>query len=119
MELKINGRIKVINDLQTWDSGFSKREFVITTQEQYPQDVKFEAIKDKAAILDTLNIGEDVEVSFNVRGNEYNGKYYVNLQAWKIQKETAGSTTAAAPTPTAPDTNLEPISSGEEDDLPF
>ena len=70
MELKVQGRIKLIYDTQTWDSGFSKREFVVTTQEQYPQDIKFEAIKDKTAVLDQYNAGDDVEVSFNVRGNE-------------------------------------------------
>ena len=116
MELKLAGRIKVINELQTWDSGFSKREFVVTTQEQYPQDVKFEAVKDKAAALETFNVGDNVDVAFNVRGNEYNGKYYVNLQAWKINKVDAGAP-AAAPVPQAPDTAL--AGADEEDDLPF
>jgi len=86
MELKLEGKIKLINQTQTWDSGFSKREFVITTIEQYPQDVKFEAVKDKATALDFFNVGDNVDVSFNVRGNEFNGKYYVSLQAWKISK---------------------------------
>ena len=54
MELKINGRVKLIMDLQSWDSGFTKREFVITTNEQYPQDVKLECIKDKTNLLDGL-----------------------------------------------------------------
>ena len=38
MELKLIGKVKLILDLQSWDSGFTKREFVITTNEQYPQD---------------------------------------------------------------------------------
>jgi len=119
MELKIDGKIKVVYDTQTWDSGFSKREFVITTQEQYPQDVKFEAVKDRTALLDGLNEGDDVSVSFNVRGNEYNGKYYVNLQAWKLEKVAAGASAEAPPAmPPAPDTKLEPAKE-EEDDLPF
>ena len=116
MELKLEGRIKLINETQTWDSGFSKREFVVTTQEQYPQDVKFEAVKDKAAALDAYAVGDNVEVSFNVRGNEYNGKYYVSLQSWKINK--AGAAPASAPTPQAPDTAIAPMGD-EEDDLPF
>ena len=45
MELKINGKIKVVMEQQSWDSGFTKREFVITTAEQYPQDIKLECIK--------------------------------------------------------------------------
>ena len=114
MELKINGKLKQLMDLQSWDSGFSKREFVITTTEQYPQDVKLECIKDKTAMLDSLAVGDDVDVSFNIRGNEYNGRYFVNLQAWRIEKGAA----AIAPTPEAPDTALEPMAEGE-DDLPF
>ena len=71
MELKINGKLKQLMDLQSWDSGFSKREFVITTNEQYPQDIKLECIKDKTSLLNGINPGEDVEVSFNLRGNEF------------------------------------------------
>ena len=114
MELKINGKVKVIMDLQTFDSGFKKREFVITTQEQYPQDVKLECTQDRVSMIDPLNVGDDVDVAFNVRGNEYNGRYYVNLQAWKIEK--GGS--VEAPSPEAPDTQLEPLGD-DEDDLPF
>ena len=47
-ELKIIGTIKQIGELETFDSGFIKRIFILTTEEQYPQEVKFEAIKEKA-----------------------------------------------------------------------
>ena len=60
MELKINGKLKQLMDLQSWDSGFSKREFVITTTEQYPQDIKLECIKDKTSLLNKINLGEDI-----------------------------------------------------------
>ena len=113
MELKINGRVKLIMDLQSWDSGFTKREFVITTNEQYPQDVKLECIKDKTNLLDGLSEGDEVEVSFNVRGNEYNGRYYVNLQAWKLQKQDDGMNQEAPPAP-----DFEPVGD-DDDDLPF
>ena len=56
MELKINGKIKLIMDSQSWDSGFTKREFVVTTNEQYPQDVKLEFIKDKTTLLDVQKL---------------------------------------------------------------
>jgi len=80
------GKIKVILDTQTFPSGFTKREFVITTgDENYPQDIKFELVKDKCAWLDKYSAGQDVTVSFDIRGNEYKEKYYVNLNCWKIQ----------------------------------
>ena len=110
MELKINGRVKLIMDLQSWDSGFTKREFVITTNEQYPQDVKLECIKDKTNLLEGLAEGDEVEVSFNIRGN---GRYYVNLQAWKLQKQDDGMNQEAPPAP-----DFEPVGD-DDDDLPF
>lgn len=115
MDLQLEGKIKVISDTQTFDSGFSKREFVVTTQEQYPQDVKFEFLKDKTVELDKYQIGDSVNVHFNIRGNEYNGRYYVNLNAWKMEKVAAGAPAGEAPLPTPP-----PIAaSNDDDDLPF
>jgi hypothetical protein len=89
---EITGRLIVLNDTQTFGSGFQKREFVITTaDEKFAQDIKFEAIKDGCAKLDAFKFGDTLKVSFNIRGNEYNGKYYVSLQAWKIEKESDGA----------------------------
>lgn len=91
MDLQLTGSIKLINDTITFESGFSKREFVITTDDQYPQDVKFEFFKDKTTVLDNYKVGDTVSVSFNIQGNEYNEKHYVSLQAWKMIKEGASA----------------------------
>lgn len=95
MSLELKGKIKVINPTETFGSGFTKREFVITTNEQYPKDVKFEVVKDKCDTLDKYKVGQEITVQFNIRGNEYGGKYYVSLQAWKI----VSLKEAHAPTP--------------------
>lgn len=80
------GTIKLINDTQSFPSGFTKREFVVTTaHDKFPQDLKFEIVKDKCSLLDKFAAGQDVVVNFDIRGNEYNGKYFVNLSCWKIQ----------------------------------
>jgi single-strand DNA-binding protein len=86
MSYEVKGTINVIKPIQTFDSGFQKREFVITTNEQYPQDIKLEFVKDKCSLLDKFKQGQDVKVSFNLRGSEFNGKYYVNLNAWRIEE---------------------------------
>jgi single-stranded DNA-binding protein len=113
--MELNGRIKLINDLMTFDSGFRKREFVLTTQEQYPQDIKMEVIQDRVSLLDSVKPGDEVQVFFNVKGREYNGNYYVNLQAWKIESSGAGS--QSEPNPPLPD-GPPPIGE-DDDDLPF
>ena len=69
--------------------------------------------KDKTNLLEGLAEGDEVEVSFNVRGNEYNGRYYVNLQAWKLQKQDDGMNQEAPPAP-----DFEPVGD-DDDDLPF
>ena len=96
MSNQITGVIKLINPTQTFDSGFQKREFVVTTKEQYPQDIKLEVVKEKCAVLDGYKVGQGVAVDYNLRGSEYQGKYYVSLQAWRIS-----ASGQAEPTPVA------------------
>ena len=87
MELKLNGVIKQIGEKQVFDSGFEKVEFVLTTDDKYPQDVKFEIVKDAMEkFIKYQKVNDNVEVSFNVRGNEYKDKFYVSLSAWKVFK---------------------------------
>jgi hypothetical protein len=99
-----SGKLKWIGSVQSFPSGFSKREFVVTTADKYPQDLKFEIVKDKCSLLDPFEIGQDVEISFDIRGNEYNGKYFVNLSCWKIQLAGAAAAPAAQPRRAGPAT---------------
>ena len=102
MSLQLKGTIKVIGEKQTFDSGFQKVEFVLTTNdEKYPQDVKFDIVQDKVDdFLKYNKVGSVVDVDFNVRGNEYQGKYYVSLSAWKVFKSQATAPAADIGVPT-------------------
>jgi len=125
MNYEITGRIIVLNETQSFPSGFQKREFVLEeTEGKYPQQIKFEAMKDGCAKLDAFAVGDTLTVGFNVRGNEYNGKYYVSLQAWKISGEPTGirspeygkretSQNGAAPPPT------DHVGNDDGDEIPF
>jgi len=99
MSYEMTGTIKLIGEVQTFDSGFAKREFVITTEDKYPQRIKLEFVNDKVSQLDKYDTGDQVTVAFNIRGNEYKERYYVNLSAWKISKAEGASTTAPEPDP--------------------
>ena len=85
--IRLEGTVKVIFDEQTFAGGFNKREFVITSKDdKFPQDIKFECTKDKVeTVANKLTVGDEVSVAYNIRGNEYNGKYYVNLIAWGVK----------------------------------
>jgi len=111
----ISGTVKEIFPTQTFDSGFSKREFVVTTEEdKYPQDIVFECLKDKTTMVDELNKGDAVTVSFDIRGREWKGRYFVNLAAWKIENKAGGG---ADPAPDIDD--REDYSNSSGDEIPF
>lgn len=83
--MDISGKVHLIGQTEeVGTNGFTKRQIVIATEEQYVQYVPIDFVKDKTALLDNYKVGEVVKVSVNVRGNEHNGRYYVNLQGWKI-----------------------------------
>lgn len=83
---EITGTLKKIFPEQTFGSGFTKREFVLTTDaDRFPQDLKFECVKDKIAQLTPLKPGAKLKVFFDVRGREWKENYYVNLAAWKLE----------------------------------
>ncbi|WFB36991.1 DUF3127 domain-containing protein [Kiritimatiellota bacterium B12222] len=119
MSYEMTGTVKKIMDLMTFDSGFTKREFVVTTKDQYPQDVKFETVRDKTSLCDKMQEGQEVTVHFDVRGNEFKDRYYVNLNAWRV--ESGAGTAAAAPAAQdAPlDTDLPDSAAEDEEDYPF
>jgi len=64
---------------------FKKRLVVVKTSEQYPQEIPIDFVKDKCDILDKYSVGQEVKVAINIRGNEYNGKWYCSLNGWKIE----------------------------------
>jgi len=61
-------------------------DFVIQTpDEKYPQSIQFQLLNDRIQEMDKFTIGEELEVTFDIRGREYNGKYYNSLNAYKIE----------------------------------
>ncbi|MFA6291433.1 MAG: DUF3127 domain-containing protein [Victivallales bacterium] len=90
MAYDLTGKIKMIQAVQTLGAkSFTKREFVVTVKEgKYPQDIVLECVQDKVNLLDGLKEGQGVTVTFDIRGREYNGRYFNNLQAWRIKSET-------------------------------
>lgn len=126
--MEISGKVKVINPVQQISESFKKRELVITTEEQYPQHIMIEFTQAKVDDLNTIQIGDAVKVSINLRGREWTNpqgetKYFNSIQGWRIEKlQTEAPATAQSmpPMPAAdafePATNL---NEEEHDDLPF
>jgi len=120
--MQVTGKIKLINAEQTFGSnGFRKRELVVTTEEQYPQSIMIEFVQDKCDLLNNFKVGQDVTVSINLRGREWENpqgeiKYFNSIQGWRIEASQA----AGAPAGNSFETTSAPAaSSNEPDDLPF
>lgn len=114
--MKVTGKIKLINETQTFGNNFNKRELVVTTDEQYPQYILIEFTQDKCTLLDKFQVGQNVEVSINLRGRIWTNpdgvdKYFNSIQGWRI---TGLESENFTPTPEKPDLTEE-----EPDDLPF
>jgi hypothetical protein len=103
---------------------WSRQDFIVETQEQYPKKVCFSAWGDKVSLLKTFKTEDTVKISFNIESREFNGRWYTDLRVWKIEAGTQEKAQGAdrfggAGLPT----DLQPLTAedvnGEKDDLPF
>ena len=122
--MNIKGTITEIFETQQVSEKFKKREFVIQDTENptYPQYIKFELSQDKCGLLDSKKVGDQVDVSFNLRGREYINplgvkNYFNSLQAWKIVTETATHESTIGEKREAAEQAL--VNAAQDDGLPF
>jgi len=92
--MTITGQIKVVNQTVQVNDRFSKREFVVTDNSNvsYPQDILMQLTQDKCSLLDDIQVNQQVEIEFNLRGKEWispdgTSKFFNVLEAWKITKQ--------------------------------
>ena len=124
--MEVQGKIKLVGDIQEITDSFSKRELVITTMEQYPQTLCVEFVQDKMSLLDNVQEGQDVKIGINLRGREWKNpegkiKYFTSLQGWRIENlqteipdNDQPELDSLSPFEPADDVNKEDL-----DDLPF
>lgn len=128
--MELQGTIKKIGEIQTFPSGFQKRELILLTEEQYPQPISIEFLSEKINLLDHCTEGERVKISINIRGREWTNpqgeiKYFNSITAWRLEKTDEGGSAGFTPTPTAqqPAQSTENVNSflddDDDSDLPF
>lgn len=119
--MELSGKVKVLGETETFgEKGFRRRNLVITTEEQYPQDILIEFTQDKCDTLNSYKVGDGLTVSINIRGREWvnpqgETKYFNSIQGWKINK-----TSESTPSPNEmPVHDAQVMGKEEDDDLPF
>ena len=114
--MEVKGRVTQLLPMQSGmgkKGPWKKQEFILETQSQYPKKICFSIWGDK---VDQFNLatGDVVNVFVDLESREYNGRWYTEARAWKIEKSGSGST------PPPPD--QEPFfteNTSASDDLPF
>ena len=114
-EMEIKGKVVVVLPQQSGTSAagnqWKKQEFVIETQEQFPKKICMTLFGDRVDQY-PVAVNDEIVANIDIESREYNGRWYTNINAWKVEKATAQSAPAPAPMPT-----FEP--QPESDDLPF
>ena len=115
--MNIQGKLIEIFDTVQITETFKKREFIIQDNKnpEYPEFIKIELIQDKVDLLDTLNIGDEINVLINIKGRKWEDKegkikYFNSIQVWKIETENADINQERAE---------DDINQDSEEDLPF
>lgn len=128
MSFELEGILHKKFDTEQIKDTFRKRELVVETQGQYPQLIKFELVQDRCELLDKYEENQPIKVHFDLRGREWNGKYFVNLNAWRLEQPQAsagggnpGANANPSNTPPPPPPPAEGTSEDGDgmEDLPF
>lgn len=99
------------------------QEYVIETIEQYPHRMCFSVFGEDKINQFNIQLGDDLTVSFDINAREYQGRWYNDIRAWKVERVSAGqaSSQQQAQAATSSSTHIQTFDSSESDneDLPF
>jgi hypothetical protein len=115
--MQLTGKLTQLLPLQTGtgkNGQWKKQEFIVETEGQYPKKVCISIWGDK--INDSqLQIGNNLKIDFDIESREYNGRWYTDVKAWKIEVAGAGDPTSSG----GPDNKGMGFTSDDGDGLPF
>lgn len=130
--MEIRGKVHEIGETQQVTDTFKKRDLIVAYAEnpQFVEYIRFEATQDRTSIFDNLAVGDEVEVSFNLRGRPWVNRegittYFNSLVAWRVNKiQLQPVTGAPAGVASNQPANVPPpidisMEDGKDDDLPF
>ncbi|GEM62499.1 hypothetical protein SF1_04810 [Sphingobacterium faecium NBRC 15299] len=124
--MEIRGKVHEIGATQQVTESFKKRDIIVAYAEnpQFVEYIRFEATQDRTSIFDGLTVGEEIEVSFNLRGRPWTNKegvttYFNSLVAWRVTKLANTASSAPAPGYAEMPAPVDLSGSNDDDDLPF
>lgn len=107
---------------QRSSSNWKAQDFVIETHEQYPKKCCFTVFGEDRLNQFNIQVGEELTVSLDIDAHEYNGRWYNDIRAWRVQRGTPQTTPIPPATPDGqpiPPIQPQTIDNNSQDDLPF
>jgi len=90
--MKVTGKLVKLLDTETGTSKtgkeWKKQQFVLETQDEYNPHICITTFGDNIENIKNIKIGTEITAHINVGSKEYNGRYYHNINLWKIETET-------------------------------
>lgn len=124
--MEIRGKVHEVGAVQQVTESFKKRDLIVAYAEnpQFVEYIRFEATQDRVNIFDNLSVGEEIEISFNLRGRPWTNKegvttYFNSLVAWRVTKLANTAASAPAPGYAEMPAPVDLSGSNDDDDLPF
>lgn len=123
MSMQVKGTLLQILKMETGVSkagkDWKKQDFVIETNEQFPKKVCFTLFGDKISLIEGVTEGSELEVFFSLESRDFNGKWYHNINAWKIERAEAVNASKSYPPEFSAGEIPREQSDDSGDDLPF
>lgn len=98
--MQVKGKLYAIKETQVISEKFKKKEFIIETEDQYPQFILIQLTQDRVDLINMFEVGDKVTVSINLRGRAWENpqgetKYFNTVEAWRIEGATSANTPQA------------------------
>lgn len=117
--LEVEGKLIQVMDPQTGqgkNGPWRKQQFVIETPGEYPRQICLVIWGDKIN-LEQFQVGEPIKAGIDIASREYNGRWYTDVKAWKVER--AGADTGSGPIDRPAPESFTDLPPEEQDDLPF
>lgn len=98
------------------------QEYVIETHDQYPRRMCFDVFGEDKIQQFNIQVGEELNVSFDIDAREWQGRWFNSIRAWKVERVNVAADAVPPMGAPFPPLNAAPVdfaASDEKDDLPF
>ena len=104
--MELQGKVVYVSEprtglAKTTGNPWMTQDYVIETHESFPHKMMFNVFGEDKIKQFNIQLGEEINVFFDINAREYNGKYYNDIRAWRVDRVQPGQPVAGQPAATA------------------